>query len=682
MTSDARLEPRWASMADAGALFLLALSAWTLTGGGFRFTLGPLPVSATSPVHLLMEAATVLLVRHGLVRVLAPAPGDRRRFVLAYALLLVTLAALSIQRRVGDGHEYLAMALNLSRLHPPAISDAERFDIEQTFTSLDRGFQGISLANPGLRGRDGRQDFTHFWLYPLLAAPWIWFARAVALPISACFTFVNIALLVLALWIVSGCVRRDVALLLFAGPILWWTDKGHTEAFIFALLAIAVALLPDAPWWSCVALGVAAAQNPAIIPTLPLLVVAAIATRPAIWRDRRLWFGAIAGGAIAAIHPLYYWHRLGRSSPLAGVASYDLPSFAQWSAPLVDLNVGILINFPWLTLAVVTALVALAWRSADRLRAPSIWFSLAVLAVFLAGFSQIPNVNHGGTPGISRYGLWLVPLTLPVFAQCDGLGRRPRMAWLGVLALVSCLWCIQFFHPAIATDYHVPTPLADAVWTHYPAMDNPLPEVFGERVIGLGDQSWLPLGTPHCEKVLLLGDGHEPRWPVPCAPAPLPDACAIAGSLCYANASGGGYRFAAAPNQSGFDRHFGPTWTWTGSSVSALRRMLHEVSWNELRIVPLTDPAPMVRRFERIDWVYVLQSDGQFLAYVSHPAMNAALTIETAAPMSGRIVDLETGDTLRDVEGATRFLKVEVPGPRREALLILTRTDGKSTIVK
>lgn len=122
---------------------------------------------------------------------------------------------------------------------------------------------------------------------------------------TACFVFVNILLLAVALWIVSGHIRREVALLLFVGPIIWWSDKGHTEAFTFALLAVAVTLVSAAPWWSLVALGAAAAQNPGITLTLPLVALVALVTRPGAWRDGRFWAGVVAGASLAALHPLY-----------------------------------------------------------------------------------------------------------------------------------------------------------------------------------------------------------------------------------------------------------------------------------------------------------------------------------------------------------------------------------------
>ena len=153
-----------------------------------------------------------------------------------------------------------------------------------------------------------------------------------------------------------------------------------------------------------------------------------------------------------------------------------------------------------------------------------------------------------------------------------------------------------------------------------------------------------------------------------------PESCLTAGARCYANRGGAGYRFVVAPRQPGYAPGFGQTtWVWTTASAAAARQKLSEVDWDALEIARFTDPPPMVRRFEQIDWVYLLRSDRQFLVYLSRPSMDAVLRIETAAPMSGRVVDLESGETLQVVTGTSRFLTIDVPGPRREAVLVLTR---------
>ena len=151
-------ESRWATLAEIFALVLLLLAVWAAIAGGFHLTIGPLRISATSWARLAMEAAVVLVLRYALVPAIAPARTVRGRFVLAYILLLVALACSSTQRRLGDGGEYLALALNLALLHPPAISDTEMRDIEQTFAGIGGTFQDVPLVNPDSRGRDGRQD--------------------------------------------------------------------------------------------------------------------------------------------------------------------------------------------------------------------------------------------------------------------------------------------------------------------------------------------------------------------------------------------------------------------------------------------------------------------------------------------------------------------------------------------
>ena len=57
------------------------------------------------------------------------------------------------------------------------------------------------------------------------------------------------------------------------------------------------------------------------------------------------------------------------------------------------------------------------------------------LVVGLLTFAQTPNVNHGGTPGPSRYGLWLMPLAIPALrAMTSGSGSPRGRARLALVA--------------------------------------------------------------------------------------------------------------------------------------------------------------------------------------------------------------------------------------------------------
>jgi hypothetical protein len=91
--------------------------------------------------------------------------------------------------------------------------------------------------------------------------------------------------------------------------------------------------------------------------------------------------------------------------------------------------------------------------------------------------------------------------------------------------------------------------LAATIWQRWPAADNPLIEVFAERIAGSEPAPAPPLATPACEKVLIVGrgSGSPTRWPARCAPAEAPPFCREPGTLCYANRNASEYGFVAVP---------------------------------------------------------------------------------------------------------------------------------------
>jgi hypothetical protein len=392
-----------------------------------------------------------------------------------------------------------------------------------------------SFRVPALRAGDGRRDLPHFWFYPALASPGVLLAGRLHLQPNAGFTLTNLALFLTAVWIVSGILGWPGTVLLFASPILWWTDKAHTEVFTFSLLAIALALLESAPWWTLVALGAASTQNAPIALALPLVLLAAVARRPVLRQDRRLWLGIAAGGALAALHPLYYWSRLGTFEPqtLAGGVRFRLPDAGAAGAFVWDPNLGILPHFPALAVAVLGALVVLAVRRPRALAQPTILLLAALGVLFVVCFAQTTNFNSGGTPGPGRYGLWLVPLAIPLLAHANRYGGRTWRTGLAAVAVLSAGWALVAYQPARPEAYRRPTRLAAALWEYAPWLDNPIPEIFVERVTGYDITSGplVPAATANCSKALLVGG----RWPPHCQGAAVPATCAAPGAYCYAN---------------------------------------------------------------------------------------------------------------------------------------------------
>ena len=193
-----------------------------------------------------------------------------------FACLLLTLAATSSPRVVGDGSEYVHLAARLASGHLPGAGESR-----------------------------------HFIFYSALAAPMVALGRPLGLDTAAAFRILNGLLLLAAFYVASSRLHWTFCAIVFAGPILWWLDKPHTEPFTFALYAVAFSLLASAPWWSLVAVGAAATQNPGNAALIGILAVAAAAGKASHLKDRRFWLGLAAGTVLAALHPAYYLVRLG-----------------------------------------------------------------------------------------------------------------------------------------------------------------------------------------------------------------------------------------------------------------------------------------------------------------------------------------------------------------------------------
>jgi hypothetical protein len=502
----------------------------------------------------VLALVCALFLRHGW--------SARALFLTALLGLILSLVAQSPARPVGDSREYVAMAQNLARFDKPSATETDLAGVRALFPSD----AGEPREIPQLRAPDGRQDFPHFWFYSLLAAPFVGVAQAFgANPVTG-FAALNIALLIgLAAWLIARG-SMAVALFVVAGPILWWVDKAHSEVLTVSMIAIGLLELRDRPWWSIVAFGVAATQNPPIAGAMILAIGFAFYKQG--WSHRKVWIAAVAGLFLAALHPLYFYARLRVWTGLYDAVDPHWPSFRELTTVLIDPNLGILVHDPLAFAAMAIALLEVVTRPRpasrqalrseagvdSRLQAdlrstprhpPStrmvegITFGLLAL-LFLVSFTQTTNFNSGGTPDPSRYGLWLVPFAIPILSGVPASAR-----WMKVLAAGSVAWCIWAFAPELPDQYLRPTTFAADLWRRWPALDNPIAEVFAERTSG-HEPARPPIATSGCEKVLLWGDGSGAAWPQRCTAAPLPGYCQVKDALCYANRVGETYGFVPA----------------------------------------------------------------------------------------------------------------------------------------
>lgn len=474
----------------------------------------------------------------------------------AYLLVLIVGIAGSQPRRVGDAQEYMAMALNLAGLHPPSVSASDIREIEANFRSMDLLFDAGTRARLHAEGSlfdqvpvqndvylrpDGRQDFPHFWFYPALAAPEVEVARLLGINPGYGFAFLNVILLTTAFFMVVRQIPTALALMLFVGPVLWWVDKAHPEAFTFSLLAIALVRLRDRPWWSLLALAAASTQNPPIALALPLFWVVAAAMDRNLLRRRRFWIGSAASIALALVHPLYYLYYQGVLTPqvLNRGAAFHVPTPTEFVAPLVDLNIGLLVNFPgWLPAIIVFAALPLALKSRRDLKHPFVLAAILTGTIFMLSFAQTTNVNSG-SQGPTRYALWLIPLAIPGFALAAPHLNRIAKVFAGALAAASIVAAWSVYSPSTSEgSYLQPTPIASFIWDQHPRLDNPLPEIFYERNAHK-EGGVEPVAVPTCTKILLVSGRNAPGCPIL---KTIPAECRT--QYCYANRRrDGGYDF-------------------------------------------------------------------------------------------------------------------------------------------
>lgn len=450
---------------------------------------------------------------------------------VALALLLTVTSPL---RLVGDGPEYLAMAEHMSHFGGPSLTADD---------ARERG-----LEYPDLRTADDRQVLPHFWLYSAVVAPLLAAAHALAVNPLLAFTWTNGLLLAAAAWLVGQRYRPATAVLLLAGPIVWWIDKAHTEVFAYSWLTATVVLWPTWPVCSVLAAALLSAQHPQALAFFAC-VAARHLVRPRTSPDRRtpaVLVELMAAATTAGAYSAYYLWRIGRWTPLVESRDLRVPALKTAGAVLWDLNIGLVVNAPFTALAIMTAAVVALRSGARRFQPEWVWLGFSLPLLF--AFAQTMNVNHGGTPGMSRYALWLLPVAAPLFDAAYRVASTQWRRGLTILVAASVVWSVVYFRPARGEGFLEPSPLAQYQWQHYPDLMDPLPEIFAERTRHQESVNVFA-ATPTCSKALL----QSGQWPFPCAPmtAAIPPECRPDGVLCYANRTSRGYVFHVTSRRGG-----------------------------------------------------------------------------------------------------------------------------------
>lgn len=436
---------------------------------------------------------------------------------------------------VGDGSEYYALYLAIRDTFRPWMSPAAFSSYAELFSTgringivpvdvLVNSFPTLTLG--------GTADFNHFWLYSALAAlvasPFSMLGSG--LSVHSAFLLLHAILLSIAAMVAYRYYGKTgvatVLIMTLTSPLVWFSNKVHTEFFTYTLGLTAVIFLFSRKYaFSALALAIVSAQNP----SFGLVALAVLAVRVFIEYRKPYNFPELCAVVltvlVALAHPVYYFCRFGVLSPqfLAGGASLgaNASSFYIW---LVDPDLGLFPNWPLGLVFLLAGLFLIVRHRASTspvddsssFGAMGWWLCLIYLVVGLYANASTLNVNSGATFGVARYALWYVPLLFPFFVVVIRRLNGKKTLRNGSFAplLVSMVISVMMFNPSRPADSSTPTTLSRFLQKHASRIYDSPAEVFLERFSGYGEgelthQLFAVIG-PDCRKVLLLPDaGRE-----------------------------------------------------------------------------------------------------------------------------------------------------------------------------
>jgi hypothetical protein len=426
--------------------------------------------------------------------------------------------------RSGDSLDYCALLVSWSEYFSPYLTEETCVRIEQRLGNKSEGrrpgfFAWKKQRFPQLLRKGTELDLTHFWFYSLSAAVFYWPAKLVSQNIRLSFMLFHIALLLLAFLIIRRKLGQTAALslffLVFASPLFWFINKVQVEFFTVMLAVIGITLLVSEDFAaSALSFALASTQNP------PFAILCLIAFLLGFWRKKWaimkrpgafVWLAALL---LAALHPAYYYFRLGILNPImgGGWTNFGRDGFhvRKMLSFIIDPDIGLLSNWP-LALPLILLFAWLTLKKRTRLTPRVGLFVLLSMPILLWSQSRTGNLNHGGTFSISRYALWYLYVFFLIawqlgeyFSLRKGVAKRVISGTVVGLALVGA---VEFW-PQRPQMTRRPTWASRFLYCHLPGLYDPMPEIFIERYmgeIGTPAKNIWAISNPSGNKILVLG---------------------------------------------------------------------------------------------------------------------------------------------------------------------------------
>jgi hypothetical protein len=459
----------------------------------------------------------------------------------AFAVTVLGLATFPARPR-GDSGEYVLMATAFAHHLTPDIREADVRSVERDEPDLARLMRvtrtGMATEQPVLLGSihrapSGDYYSFHFWLYSLLAAPFIWPMKlAGASPVHA-LALVNAAAVLVAAWYTLRRFRAATggtfaAAFLVSGTTYYLPWTGPEALTASAVLIGSLAAMQGRVGSALLATGVAAAQNPGAV-ALAIMVLgwwvllkrrptsALIPGAAASQLDRRNVIFALAGACLALSSPVFFLTVFGEPSLIAKyTADRSLVTGARAFSLFLDLNQGMIVGVPGVLIGLLSTVAATVSRGTPKDRSTvAIGFVVACTSVALMLVPSLATHNwNSGCAVFMRYAYWsAMPLLATLFgiANCSE-GRAGAFLAVGAF-LVQLLVVVLNGVTGDRVWYTRHSGIARFVMHHAPGLYNPEPEIFLERTLRRESSpkaepviAWPNKGSP--KKLLVLHSGR------------------------------------------------------------------------------------------------------------------------------------------------------------------------------
>jgi len=436
--------------------------------------------------------------------------------LLLIAVVLLTLAFTDSSQSRGDSREYFQMLFSFANHGSP---DLRPGDLDSYREAGLRGNIDNPYSSNGYNTTSSGSSYSvHFWLYPLVSLPALWFLRIFGQDDLIVFQVTNALLLLFAvacLLLFSGFKRNQRWLftaLVLISPAMWYMDWPGPEIFSFSLVIASIACFSrNKLALAVLAAALASTQNaPIIVLVLFYLAHGVYGIIKESNTRKRLTTATLLGvSALPALVPMIFSYiEFGTPNMLyrTGAASFSGISLQRTQSFFLDLNQGMLPYIP-IILLVFVYLAVRDWRKREWLL-----YEISLVVLFMVLLSETTTNWNSDSEGIMRYGVWMIPLLIWGVAARTDLSLKTDKILLAVALCIQIVIVFDYPSWVIAGQldsqnrpiylYAKHNTLATYMLDNHPSLYNPEPEIFADRTLHADTHYWALLPV-----VYRRGDG-------------------------------------------------------------------------------------------------------------------------------------------------------------------------------